>query len=103
MLGRTGIVVTFPIQHSNFNERGQISKIYFYFYFFLYLQNFDSNAIFNVRINKLRNKNFFLLTTGFEPLTVDTAIERANHLPTETLEYKILELIYFLPAFTRES
>ena len=81
MLGQTGIVVTFAIQHSNFYERGQIKKIYLFIYlFFSYLQNFavDPNAIFNVRINKLRNKNFFSTTTGFEPLTLDTTIERTN-------------------------
>ena len=55
--------------------------IYLLFFFFSYLQNFavDANAIFNVRINKLKNKNFFLTTTGFESLTLDTTIERANH------------------------
>ena len=62
MLGRTGIVVTFAIQYSNFYERGQIKKNLF-IYLFSYLQNFavDPNAIFNVRINKLRNKNYFFL------------------------------------------
>ena len=59
MLGRTGIVVTFAIQHCNFYERDQITKIYLFI--FSYLQNFsvDPNAIFNVRINKLRKTIFF--------------------------------------------
>ena len=71
----------------------------FIYLFISYLQNFavDPNAIFNVRINKLRNKNFFDDDDWIR------TIERANHLPTETLQYKILELTYFLPAFTRES
>ena len=49
-------------------------KKFIYLFIFLYLQNFavDPNAIFNVRINKLRSKHFFLTTTGFEPLTLDT-------------------------------
>ena len=35
MLGQTGIVVTFAMQHSNFYERGQIKKfIYLFIYFF---------------------------------------------------------------------
>ena len=39
----------------------KFKKFIYLFIFFFYLQNFavDPNAIFNVRINKLRNKFFF--------------------------------------------
>ena len=39
----------------------KLKKIYLFIFPFSYLQNFavDPNAIFNVRINKMRNKNFF--------------------------------------------